>query len=217
MSNSNNSNNTRRPLSNIGSIRRSLLENTLRSLPENYQSDSGLDTSHTSSQALTPRVPLEEFYSEEARRPSTLSFDDYRRTPDYTRDTAIEYERQNIQELIAGQTNFLGIPEEHPVPERIRFQQEAQYGYHLEPDQRPNYTFLTPVSTTVTLYPLSYPVFHFTDPISGRTVESGFPSARDHRLNRQARIILQALEVSFQDPYPDDWEDYYENQDRVLE
>ena len=157
------------------------------------------------------QIQPEEHYSEEAVRPDTRSWNDYRRSADYSRSEAIEFERTNLQELVAGQNNFIGISEEHPAPERIRYLGEEHYNSVTSQTGRGSaLTVLTnPIRTLVTLYPRGYPVFEFTDPVTGNTSHAAFPSARDTRLDRNSRIILQALEVSFQDPNPYDWEQYY--------
>ena len=163
--------------------------------------------------SLHPIPTLEQYYSEEARSQPTLTFEEYRRTIDYQRDTAIDFERQNIQELLAGQENFIGISPAHPVPERIRYQQEYQYESHVEANRiRHNSNTREPaISTTITLSAYGYPTFEFTDGFTGRRIRSAFPSARDVRLDWHTRIILQALEVSFQDPDPSFWEEFYDN------
>ena len=153
---------------------------------------------------------LEQYYSEEARIQPTLTFEEYRRTTDYQRDTAIDLQRQHIQELRINQQDFIGISPNHPVPERIRYQQESQYlnslrinnTEHNQPDRS--------ITTTVRLQPYSYPVFEFIDGQTNRLTSSAFPSARDERLDWNTRIILQALEVSFSDPDPTPWEEFYE-------
>ena len=48
------------------------------------------------------QIQPEEYYSEEATRPDTRSWNDYRRSADHSRNEAIEFERTNLQELVAG-------------------------------------------------------------------------------------------------------------------
>ena len=159
------------------------------------------------------QIQPEDHYSEEAVRPDTRSWNDYRGSVDYSRSEAIGFERTNLLELVAGQNNFIGISEEHPAPERIRYEEEQYYNSVTSQTGRGSpFTVQrdTPISTLVTLYPRGYPVFEFTDPVTGSTSHAAFPSARDTRLDRNSRIILQALEVSFQDPNPYEWEQYYQ-------
>ena len=168
----------------------------------------------TSSEAVNnnqsqTQVDPEIWYSEEDRRPDNRPWEEYRRSIDHSRVIAIDYERENLQDLVAGENIFLGISEYHPVPNSLRYSVESVYRSETVPRGQRDYLLNNPIRTTITLYPRGYPVFEFTDPVTNTTTYAAFPSARDLRLDRNTRIILQALEVSFQDPNPYDWEEYY--------
>lgn len=121
-----------------------------------------------------------------------------------------ELERRNIRELSRGQSHFLGIEAEHLVPDNHRYQAERSFPQDPVTYFRNFYPQVPPISTTITLYPDSFPVFVFDNPRTGNRVSSAYPSARDIRLDRNSRIILQALEVSLLDPSTSYWEDFHQ-------
>lgn len=103
------------------------MSNNLRNRPaEDQEPDQPTARIHIRRSGNTQIQP-EVYYSEEVVRPDTRSWNDYRRSVDYSRNEAIEFERTNLQELVAGQNNFIGISEEHPAPARIRYLAEEYY------------------------------------------------------------------------------------------
>ena len=168
----------------------------------------GQQERHNNLQNNHTQIDPEDFYSSEVRSADTRTWDIYRRSLDYSRDTTISYERTNLEDLVEGQDNFLGIRDEDPIPPRTRYLEERYYRTETVPRFAPD-VLRNPIRTVVTLYPRGFPVFEFTDPTTGRTSYAAFPTARDERLDRNTRIILQALEISFLDPEPSPWEEFY--------
>ena len=155
------------------------------------------------------QVDPDHWYTEEERRPDNRTWEEYNRSVDQSRDTTADYVRTNLEELVAGDNNFIGIEEYHPVPNRVRYLEERYYRTETVPRGRTNDLLSNPIRTIITLYPRGFPVFEFTDPVTNRQSYAAYPSARDQRLDRNTRIILQALEISLQDPDPSEWEEYY--------
>ena len=151
-------------------------------------------------------LTLSQYYSEEARSPR--QWDSQARD----RHELTELELRNIRELSNGENHFLGINLNHPVSDSDRFLAENNFPTNPSDYFRLHYPQEPIIRTTITLYPDSYPVFEFTNPTSGTRITSAYPSARDHRLDRNSRIILQALEVSLTDPHASYWEEFYQEQ-----
>ena len=152
----------------------------------------------------TPLLTREQYYSQQAREEGPW---DYSARQRYNFE---ELERRNIRELSSGEDHFLGIEVDHLVPDRYRHSAENYFPEDPIKYFSTHYPQEPIISTTVTLYPDSFPVFTFTDPSTGVQTSSAYPSARDTRLNRNTRIILQALEVSLLDPPNCYWEDFYQ-------
>ena len=155
-----------------------------------------------------PGVPHpREYYSQEAQRPDPRTWENYRRSEDHRVEETIGYTRRYLEEQVETDTSLIGVPLIHPVPESIRFRAEESH-YSLREQENNNIHYQRPVSTTITFYPAGYPAFEFLDHRTGTTTISAFPNARNRRLTHDQRLILQALQLSFQDQDPGDFESF---------
>ena len=166
-----------------------------------------VDISEAPSLNSVPEIHPREYYSEEAQRPDTRTWEIYRRSWDYRIHETIGYTQRYLQEQTETDTSLIGVPLIHPIPESIRFRAEDHY-YFLREQGNNNTNYQRPVSTTITFYPSGYPAFEFLDHRTGTTTISAFPNARNRRLTHDQRLILQALQLSFQDQDPGDFESY---------
>ena len=148
-----------------------------------------------------------EYYRQEAQRPDPRTWENYRHSEDYRIEEAIGYTQRYLQEQTETDTSLIGVPLIHPIPESIRFRAEQSL-YYLREQENTNIHNLRPVSTTITFYPEGYPAFEFLDHRTGTATISAFPNARNRRLTHDQRLILQALQLSFQDQDPGDFESY---------
>ena len=148
-----------------------------------------------------------EYYREEAQRPDPRTWENYRRSEDYRIHETIGYTQRYLQEQTETDTSLIGVPLIHPIPESIRFRAEESH-YNLRELENTDINYQRPVSTTITFYPAGYPAFEFLDHRTGTTTISAFPNARNRRLTHDQRLILQALQLSFQDQDPGDFESY---------
>lgn len=148
-----------------------------------------------------------DYYRQEAQRPDTRTWENYRRSEDYRIEETIGYTRRYLQEQVETDTSLIGVPLIHPIPESIRFRAERLH-YSLREQGNTNIHNNRRVSTTITFYPEGYPAFEFLDHRTGTTTISAFPNARNRRLTHDQRLILQALQLSFQDQDPGDFESY---------
>ena len=148
-----------------------------------------------------------EYYRQEAQRPDPRTWEIYRRSEDYRIHETIGYTQRYLQEQTETDTSLIGVPLIHPIPESIRFRVEESH-YNLRELENTDINYQRPVSTTITFYPAGYPAFEFLDHRTGTTTISAFPNARNRRLTHDQRLILQALQLSFQDQDPGDFESY---------
>ena len=148
-----------------------------------------------------------EYYRQEAQRPDPRTWEIYRRSEDYRIHETIGYTQRYLQEQTETDTSLIGFPLIRPILESIRFRVEESH-YNLRELENTDINYQRPVSTTITFYPAGYPAFEFLDHRTGTTTISAFPNARNRRLTHDQRLILQALQLSFQDQDPGDFESH---------